>query len=113
MAQCVAYGFYLYQKVSNMVLGFFPPYVYSAIPCSLSLYFCLTALFPNPQPSSLPSLNHFDNWCCMVTLDKISNTRLPFPNGTWSDETQSNGGIRSHLRLRILTISMAPSPLTS
>ena len=32
MAQCVAYGFYLHQKVSNMVLGFFPPYVYSAIP---------------------------------------------------------------------------------
>ena len=32
MAQCVAYGYYLHQKVSNMVLGFFPPYVYSAIP---------------------------------------------------------------------------------
>ena len=32
MAQFVAYGFYLHQKVSNMVLGFFPPYVYSAIP---------------------------------------------------------------------------------
>ena len=34
MAQFVAYGFYLHQKVSNMVLGFFPPYIYSAIPCS-------------------------------------------------------------------------------
>ena len=32
MAQCVAYGFYLHQKLSNMVLGLFPPYVYSAIP---------------------------------------------------------------------------------
>ena len=31
MAQFVAYRFYLHQKVSNMVLGFFPPYVYSAI----------------------------------------------------------------------------------
>ena len=36
MAQCVAYGFYLHQKLSNMVLGFFPPYVYSAIPCKLN-----------------------------------------------------------------------------
>ena len=44
MAQCVAYGFYLLQKVSNMVLGFFPPYVYSAIPWAVYLCIPATAL---------------------------------------------------------------------
>ena len=38
MAQCVAYEFYLHQKVSIKVLGFFPPYVYSAIPWSIDAF---------------------------------------------------------------------------
>ena len=33
MAQCDAYIFYKYQKVFNIELDFFPPYLFSTVPC--------------------------------------------------------------------------------
>ena len=69
MAQCVAYGFYLYQKVSNMVLGFFhptfiQPYRVQAmykLYRAMKLYFTGKIKFPYQKPkqkalfTSLPS----------------------------------------------------------